>query len=211
MNEVCINSKWSGVCNSSAWDSLALNCRTAGLLSICTTLFWYLRSWDIRSSLVMVSHEPPHSSGSLHTAPGLEIPASSWSPSSPEKESAPSPHFTAWVTARMMGRDGTSGRNWGNKWPLWQIHQRSLSDTVCYRDSGGFRLRLAKTADCSLALCWAGCCSCWLLQEGCSSFHTTAPKPLAAVPRDQSILFVITINYILNYTATCVEVELLFK
>lgn len=65
---------------------------------------------------------------------------------------------------------------------------------------GGFRLRLTKTADCSPALCWAGCCSCCLLQEGCSSFHTTAPKPLAAVPRDQSILFAITINYVLKYT-----------
>lgn len=111
----------------------------------------------------------------------------------------------------MMGRDGTSGRNSGNKWPLWQIHQKTLSNTVCCRDSEGFRLRLTQTADCRPALCWAGCCACWLLQEGCSSFHTTAPKPLAAVPRDHSILFAITINYILKYTGTCVEVELLFK
>lgn len=55
----------------------------------------------------------------------------------PCKGSTFSPHFTTWVTARMMGRDGTSGRNSSNKWPLWQIHHRSLSNTVCCRDSGG--------------------------------------------------------------------------
>lgn len=70
---------------------------------------------------------------------------------------------------------------------------------------GGLRLRLSKTPGCSLALWWAGCSSRWLPQEGCSSFHTAALKPCAALPKDRSILFLITINYVLVYTGTCIQ------